>query len=292
MEFPLDEGWVECEATVPHTAGRSLGLVVLPNLLIEAVDPGSALGAAGVRAGMVLVGVDGTKVASDGHALDLVAASPGPTLKLSILLRKGDANAVAGAPTPRLPERQKIQRSPSPVGAAAVPRMFASMSQPVSTPNTEFGDNEVEDRVERILASTAARMNVEKQRNSFRPPSPRRNAPIEYEGSYEAGLVGRLPSPHLSPRNRQGVTPYAPPSPLATLHPFPRRDGMISAVDQPVWAGVEKPQSYRDRPTYDSGPLPRGNGNGNGGSWCCDNPMSIYCMNTGARHREGEWRRQ
>eukprot|EP01063_Lacrimia_lanifica_P023854 TRINITY_DN3164_c0_g1_i2.p1 TRINITY_DN3164_c0_g1~~TRINITY_DN3164_c0_g1_i2.p1 ORF type:complete len:1000 (+),score=184.87 TRINITY_DN3164_c0_g1_i2:40-3039(+) len=132
-------GWIECEVTVPHHPGRTIGLVILPDLSIEGVDPHSELARNGVEAGMVVVGVDRVPVASDEDTLEKVARAPGPMLTLNVLVNPDDAApaeiATAHAsPARAAPHDPHVSPPRPPRAAPPPPAQPPQHASPIRTP--------------------------------------------------------------------------------------------------------------------------------------------------------------
>ena len=302
-------GWVECEVVVPHGGGGSIGLVVLPDLTVEEVDPRGALARHGVAPGMVLVGVNGTRVTSDEHALGIVSSVTGPFLRLNLLAhdsRHGvqqehhpSAARMRAAAAAEPPSRRPASASPPGSDAAgAVPRMFAAMAQPEPEARTDFTDNEVSDRVERLLAAAANRRALEQgraaspaqqqqqQQQQAPPPEVPQHLPraghvagwaaaprlSHLSGAAPASPVWSTQDVRASPYSAGGRTLLAAPSP-APEHSVPR--------SVPHATGAV-PRRTPAPPDAAWGPGP-GSSPG-GAASCCDQPHTAFCKNTGMPH--------
>eukprot|EP00754_Rhynchopus_humris_P002666 Rhum_TRINITY_DN11475_c0_g1::Rhum_TRINITY_DN11475_c0_g1_i1::g.44854::m.44854 len=294
-------GWVECEVVVPHGGGGSIGLVVLPDLTVEEVDPRGALARHGVAPGMVLVGVNGTRVTSDEHALGIVSSVTGPFLRLNLLAHESRHGvqqdhhpsaarmraAAAAEPPPRRPT------SASPPGsdaAGAVPRMFAAMAQPEPEARTDFTDNEVSDRVERLLAAAANRRALEQGRAASpaqqqqQPPPPEVPQHMPRAG-HVAGVAPRLS--HLS-----GAAPASPVWSTQDVRASPYSGGRTllaapsPAPEHSVPRSIPRATGAVPRRTPAPPDASWGPGSSPAGSAasCCDQPHTAFCKNTGMSH--------
>ena len=186
------DGWVECDVTIPFTEGDTLGIAIQQDMIVDEVDPSSRLCTAGITLGMKIVGVNGRRVTSDREAYDVVKSCGGPFLKLSVLSSHRPKEYYTG-----------VQSNYS----ARVPRLMAQIATGTNDPKviSSFSENDVSDRVNAILSSTAARLAPQQHiaNNEFRSEvshavagSPRRLLPPS-DFVYNHDVFDRRSSPNL-----------------------------------------------------------------------------------------------